>query len=360
MTTINTTPIWGNDKSERIDGSKYNDFIGGNGGNDTLVGGAGNDTLISGDDKDTPDRFGNDLLIGGAGNDLLLGENGADRLFGGAGNDTAWGGAQNDNMHGGLGNDLLGGDEGNDKVNGNQGNDTIWGGDGQDTLNGGHGNDFIGGDAGADTIYGGVGADTLYGGDGDDFIFVSRDDAEVSSESGNDTIVVMGYDRDLRINLGEGNDVVDLSWLGYDLNDAQLSALLPDFNQANDTLIQASTAGAEGASIAIEALYDGLFDRASDAAGKAGWLKQMEQGTTLKQIANHFTNSKEFQANYGEMNNKAFLVELYDNFFDRAPDSAGITAWLGGMNNGLTHADVTLAFMQSVEYQADFMSDYLA
>lgn len=130
----------GNDRNNKIRGTRYVDFIVGKGGNDTLFGLAADDSLLGGSDpnqkQDKPDIGGNDILLGGSGNDLLNGDGdfvndkGNDKLFGQDGNDTLTGARGIDLLDGGSGNDIL---DGRDVVAGSSGD--------KDTLKGGLGND---------------------------------------------------------------------------------------------------------------------------------------------------------------------------------------------------------------------------
>ncbi|WP_416670251.1 cadherin domain-containing protein [Egbenema bharatensis] len=93
----NTRFSTGNDRNNRIRGTKNNDIILGEGGNDKIDGRDGNDFISGG--------TGNDRLVGGQGNDYLNGEAGNDKLLGGDGNDTLVGGGGRDILTGGAGRD---------------------------------------------------------------------------------------------------------------------------------------------------------------------------------------------------------------------------------------------------------------
>ena len=46
---------------------------------------------------------------------------------------------------------------------------------------------------------------------------------------------------------------------------------------------------------AVEILYNAMLDRGSDADGKAGWVRLLEGGKTLKDVVNGFCVSVEFR-----------------------------------------------------------------
>jgi calcium binding hemolysin protein, putative len=248
--------IYGNWKSNIIDGGEGNDILIGGQGNDTLIGGSGNDELYGGED--------NDILIGGTGNDMLIGGAGNDTyIFNkGDGNDTVEDYTGNNTIKfndfalndidikkvlddivisSKISNDTItiknklfrhaienivfkGGSvlsyqdilnrshikatEGSDKFylsdkddefDALGGDDEIYGQDGNDVINGDKGNDKLYGDRGDDTLNGGSGYDILDGDEGNDTLNGGK----------NDDILNGGYGDDIYIfNKGDGNDTV--------------------------------------------------------------------------------------------------------------------------------------------------------
>ncbi|ROH85542.1 calcium-binding protein [Pseudomethylobacillus aquaticus] len=80
-------------------------------------------------------------------------------------------------------------------------------GAGNDSLTGGSGNDFLVGGAGNDSLNGGIGNDSFIGGGGNDLVL---------GGVGNDTVVAynLASDGADRINLGSGDDIVNVSSTG--------------------------------------------------------------------------------------------------------------------------------------------------
>jgi Ca2+-binding RTX toxin-like protein len=107
---------------------------------------------------------------------------------------------------------------------------------------------------------------------------------------------------------------------------------------------------AEAASAAR--LYHSLLDRAPDGAGLAGWTGALKAGMTLKQAADGFTSSPEWQAKYGQLSDTQFVQMLYSNVLDRVGEQAGVDAWVGGLRGGMSRSDVALGFSESAEHQA--------
>lgn len=176
----------GLDGDDYLDGGKGFDQLIGNNGNDTLVGGGGDDKLFA-EESDT--ILGNDSLVGGDGNDLFWTYGGKDTLIGGTGNDdllldlrnatnnitytvydpiagsgTITDGAGNVITYSSIESFYLLGGSGNDDLRGGINSDTLDGHTGNDTLTSGTGNDMLYGADGSDSLNGGDGSDRLYGG----------------------------------------------------------------------------------------------------------------------------------------------------------------------------------------------------
>uniref|UniRef100_UPI002609BFB5 calcium-binding protein n=1 Tax=uncultured Campylobacter sp. TaxID=218934 RepID=UPI002609BFB5 len=248
--------IYGNWKSNIIDGGEGNDILIGGQGNDTLIGGSGNDELYGGED--------NDILIGGTGNDMLIGGAGNDTyIFNkGDGNDTVEDYTGNNTIKfndfalndidikkvlddivisSKISNDTITiknklfrhaienivfkdgsvlsyqdilnrshikATEGSDKFylsdkddefDALGGDDEIYGQDGNDVINGNKGNDKLYGDRGDDTLNGGSGYDLLDGGEGNDTLIGGKDGDILNGGYGDDTYI---------FNKGDGNDTI--------------------------------------------------------------------------------------------------------------------------------------------------------
>lgn len=111
-------------------------------------------------------------------------------------------------------------------------------------------------------------------------------------------------------------------------------------------------AGANGGM--VYRLYQAAFDRTPDAAGVGYWLKQVDNGTTMRDVANSFLHSTEFATLMGSANpdNKQFLSKLYANILHRAPDQAGYDYWINVLDKGADRAEVLAGFSEGTENQA--------
>ena len=100
-------------------------------------------------------------------------------------------------------------------------------------------------------------------------------------------------------------------------------------------------------------MYQSAFGRSPDYAGIGLWMSAMDDGMSLKTVAQAFVGSAEFAQRYGSAPTDAEFVNLlYNNVLHRAPEPAGNTFWLGHLAAGLSRADALLAFSESAENTA--------
>ena len=92
----------------------------------------------------------------------------------------------------------------------------------------------------------------------------------------------------------------------------------------------------------VTELYLGFFGRAPDAAGFGYWTEKLANGTaTVEGIANGFSNTPEFVANYGGLTPVQQVTKIYLNVLNRAPDAGGLAYWTGLLNSGSSIGAVT-------------------
>ncbi len=99
----------------------------------------------------------------------------------------------------------------------------------------------------------------------------------------------------------------------------------------------------------IARLYLSAFLRTADYAGLNAWQNKYENGMSLEDIANQFTQSGEFTARYGTLNNSDFVNLMYQNIFNRNADSGGYTYWLNRLNNGTSRGVMLISLSESAE-----------
>lgn len=115
----------------------------------------------------------------------------------------------------------------------------------------------------------------------------------------------------------------------------------------------------DGAAGEVFRLYQAIFDRAPDLGGMGYWLHRRDTGTELMQIAKEFMSIKapdgtvEFETLYGQnLSNDQFIVELYDNVLNRAPDPGGQSYWLQQIQLH-SREQILMSFSESPENKAN-------
>lgn len=98
-------------------------------------------------------------------------------------------------------------------------------------------------------------------------------------------------------------------------------------------------------------LYQAYFLRQPDAAGLNYWIDVSVDGASHVDIAREFELSQEFKNRYGELNNDAFLELIYANVLCRIPDEIGFGYWLGFLDSGeMSRPEMLIYFAESAEY----------
>ncbi|WP_114283648.1 DUF4214 domain-containing protein [Candidatus Halocynthiibacter alkanivorans] len=107
---------------------------------------------------------------------------------------------------------------------------------------------------------------------------------------------------------------------------------------------------------ALTALYVGYFNRAPDPAGLEFWIDQLDNGREYNTIAADFAASPEAIAIYPYLStpdvssSSAFLTAIYQNLFNRAPDTDGLEFWTGVLDSGaVSVADMIEAIINGAE-----------
>ena len=99
----------------------------------------------------------------------------------------------------------------------------------------------------------------------------------------------------------------------------------------------------------VERMYTIVLNRASEADGKAYWVKRLQNGTeTGAEVAYGFYFSSEYK-NYGKSNG-AFVEDLYRGILGRESESGGKTYWVTALNDGMSRAGVFAGFVASKEF----------
>ena len=137
------------------------------------------------------------------------------------------------------------------------------------------------------------------------------------------------------------------------------AAFQPSTSSAISQVISAGTTcsgnTATNASL-VEHYYTAILRRPSDAGGKAFWMSEADRlcalGADPKEtfvvMANVFFNTPEYLAFNRDDN--GFVTDLYNTFFSRLPDAAGLSYWLGQLAAGMPRNNVMNSFLFSPEF----------
>ena len=100
----------------------------------------------------------------------------------------------------------------------------------------------------------------------------------------------------------------------------------------------------------ITRLYNAYFGRTPDEAGLNYWLRAMVQGNNLEDVSGFFATSEEFGVRYGSVTDDEFVSLLYRNVLGREADMAGLDYWRNTLNKGVTRGQLMAFFSESPEY----------
>jgi hypothetical protein len=345
-------------------------------GIENLTGTAQNDTL-RGD-------AGDNVLHGGAGDDNLQGREGNDWLQGGEGNDTLRGGAGDDQLDGGSGFDLVMMDGltffGSGRALSAEGLLQLTTAEGTDTLSHVEEVRFLDGHLvlGADASEAMVarlyalaldrapdaqgltywsaqveaGASLAVVADG--LLGSQEFSARHGQPADNVGFVHMLYS-DL---LGRGPDAAGATfWEGLLAAGTSRGAVLASFSESLENRALTADMTTQGfwradAGVAeVARLYDTLLGRAPDAGGLASFATFLQTGGNSTEVARHMLASAEYRQNAHDVaDDDGFVASLYATALDRTPDDAEVAFWSAALSQGISRADLALAFSESGEH----------
>lgn len=101
----------------------------------------------------------------------------------------------------------------------------------------------------------------------------------------------------------------------------------------------------------VARLYFGVLGRAPDSSGLTGWVGLVDGGFSFKNLAQAFLNSPEYQNAHAGLSDAPFIDNLYVNALGRHAESSGLQGWINALSNGASRADVALAISESPEAQ---------
>ena len=204
------------------------------------------------------------------------------------------------------------------------------------------GNDLLVGSDGNDSLAGFSGNDVYYGGKGDD-TFV-----DLMNNGGQDWVVYTNQKSDYAIT--KNGEYFTVSDKVQNRDGIDKLYFIDRIEFAGHSIVALDLDGNAGQAYR---LYKAALNRTPDERGLASWIKFMDDGGVLTAMSQQFIDSQEFRTKYGPLDNTGFVNQLYVNVLNRNGEPAGVAAWVGGLNNGLSRADVLKGFSESSENQAN-------
>ena len=108
----------------------------------------------------------------------------------------------------------------------------------------------------------------------------------------------------------------------------------------------------------VRSLYDIALNREPDADGLAFWRGVLEQGVSVRVVADYIVASPEFQGLVSGLSTGQIVELFYQGGLERVSNADGHAFWTNGIDNGLASlSDVLVDFAQSDE-QAVQLSSY--
>ncbi|UCF92382.1 MAG: DUF4214 domain-containing protein [Desulfobacterales bacterium] len=112
----------------------------------------------------------------------------------------------------------------------------------------------------------------------------------------------------------------------------------------------------------IAKYYQDILDREPDALGAAGWKSEIQRMVSLDidikegfvALARFFFNSDEYSIQ--DKTDAEYVTDLYQTFFNRAPDSTGSEYWIGQLDQGVSRNVILNFFVYSEEFSL-FMAE---
>ncbi len=209
------------------------------------------------------------------------------------------------------------------------------------------------------------------------------DDMLISAGAGDDVVSLKGGGGRLRLDAGDGNDIVSLLGDrqtvdgGRGTDTVKLAGAQADYTVKRDaagsgqlsvtdksgavsTLLNVERIVFGNATVALDIdgnagqayrLYKAVFNRTPDAGGLGFWINSLDHGTSLIQVAAAFMTTDEYKSAYGSsQSNLELVTRFYRNILGRDPEPLGRDFWVGKLEaNVVGVAEVMAAISESLE-----------
>ncbi|QYG93479.1 trypsin-like serine protease [Iamia sp. SCSIO 61187] len=124
---------------------------------------------------------------------------------------------------------------------------------------------------------------------------------------------------------------------------------------AHEVLAQRAYQGRTGG---IVRLYQAVLRRRPDTGGMRYWWGRVNGGVSLTRVATIMVAGQEFQAEYGDLDDTAFVDRVYENVLHRDPSPSDLDFWVGELESGRrTRGGVMVGFSESAELEAATAAD---
>lgn len=178
------------------------------------------------------------------------------------------------------------------------------------------------------------------GGTGADKIAAPVEPARIEGGDGRDDLYLPCASADVRYDVRGSSLVLETPWATHEAVGVERVVL-------DDGVLAFDVEGAMGQAYRT---YQAAFDRVPDIGGLSHWVRVMDAGASLIDIASAFTRSAEFESLYGPDPSHADFVErLYYNVLDRPGEAGGMAFWIGELERGATREHVLASFAESLE-----------
>ena len=206
----------------------------------------------------------------------------------------------------------------------------------------------VSGTANADALIGTEFGDSLNGGDGNDLLIGKSGSDSINGGAGTDTASFRGPVANYTVTRTGQTTTVSDNVVNRDGTDTLASVERLKFA---DT-VKAFDTGPDGAAGQGYRLYQAAFNRKPDKDGLSYWIKDLDGGDSLANVAAAFVSSAEFKAVYGSSPTNSQIVDkFYHNVLGRAGEAGGVTYWTGTLDRGVSVGEVLAGFAQSSENQ---------
>jgi hypothetical protein len=119
-------------------------------------------------------------------------------------------------------------------------------------------------------------------------------------------------------------------------------------------VVSAIDCSSEHLGLEVNGLYTRLLGRNADPGGLQGFVRFLQNGGTLEQVATMIASSGEYAARY--TSSSAFVQSLYAKILGRTASQAEVSGWLPAVAS-VGRAAVSAAFLQSAEFRGNAVEE---